>query len=269
MARKSNKITEETPELSTTLEFAKDPTSDCCSESVSHFTSPVCFNSQGLRKGVSYVFDDLGFVDWSAMIEPKYIVPNRFNFERRKQEVPTSIAGLEEKDKLVLLWGFKRVAKLRGFNSITFKPIVATDNLISLECEICWRGNFETDFRDVCFAGCGDAHIGNTFSFAKKYLTAIAENRAFVRAVRNSLDIPILGQDEIGPDNMDIATPETNGKVSPIDFLDAKLKEKGKTFESLKEKIKADDFCDASLWTSTKDVPKEQVLPIIGRYFNK
>ena len=232
--------------------------------------NPVKFNSEGLRFGVKYEFDEIGFIDWSKMIDSKYIVANRYNFEKRKEAIPTDISLLDEKDKLILLWGFKKVALLRGYNSIKFTPIVATENLISLECQICWRGNVETDFRDVCFSGCGDAHEGNTFNFAKKYLTAIAENRAFVRAVRNSLNIPILGQDEIGPDqDFSQKTNDSPQKTHPTDLLEARLKERGKSFESFKAKVQADGICDTSSWQTVKDVPVGKILEILGKYFKK
>lgn len=228
------------------------------------------FDDRGLRNGIQYVFDESGFVDWSKMIDSKYIVANRSNFKNRQQPVPSDISSLDDKDKLVLLWGFKKVAQLRGYNSIRFIPIVAHEGFISLECQICWRGNYETGFQDVCFAGCGDAHMGNTFSFAQKYLTAIAENRAFVRSVRNSLNIPILGQDEIGPTEFSDETTnnqESGAKVSPFNLLDLKLKEKGKSFESLKQKIENDKLCDTTGWEKPSDVPVEKILTILGKYF--
>lgn len=230
----------------------------------------VKFNSDGLRAGIEYKFDKLGFIDWAKMIDEKYIVANRSNLERRKQPIPTDLSCLDDKDKLVLLWGFKKVAQLRGYRSIRFFPLFVSEGLISLECQICWRGNYETDNQEICFSGCGDAHAGNTFSFAKKYLTAIAENRAFVRAVRNSLDIPISGQDEIGPDQEDASSPIVSTdslKSSPANLLKVKLKEKNKTFASLKARVEADKICDSSLWQSEEDVPLDKILTILGKYF--
>jgi len=225
------------------------------------------FNHLGLREGISYSLDHNGFIDWVKLIDSKYIVANKTNFERRKMSVPEDLSTLEDKDKLVLLWGFKSVAQIRGYRSVRFNPIFVSESLVSLECQICWRGNCETGHDEVCFSGCGDAHPGNTFSFARKYLTAIAENRAFVRAVRNSLNIPILGQDEIGPDQEDSSDKSSSGSVGPHHLLKLKLKEKGKTFDSLKKRLLAEGQIDPSEWNTEEDIPVDKLLLILGKYF--
>ncbi len=242
--------------------------------------APLSFNARGLRNGINYIYDELGFVDWKLMIEPQYVVPNRFNFEERREAIPSSAEGLDDKDKLVLLWGFKRLAQIRGIRSVKFNPLTVTNDFVSLECEICWKGNFETDFQDFCFPGTADAHHGNTFSFAKEYLTAIAENRSFIRAVRNSLNIPILGKDEIGPNGKKFDAPSTVSSASdssseerglsptsPYFLLIKNLKDKGKTFEQLKEKLVKDGNTAAATWTKVTDIPLELALDVLGKYF--
>ena len=58
-------------------------------------------------------------------------------------------------------------------------------------CSIDWIPNYETEDRAVTFSAIGDASPHNTQSFAKFFLGPIAENRAFVRCVRNFLKINI------------------------------------------------------------------------------
>ena len=221
------------------------------------------YNKYGLRDGVNYVFDDLGFIKWADMIDSKYIVVNKGNFEKFGKTAPKDPDGLADKDKLVLLFGFKRIALIRGYRSIRFSNIFAEKDFISLQCEICWRGNYETGFDDFCFTGCGDASAMNTSNFAKKYLTAIAENRAFVRAVRNSLNIPILGQDEVGTDAIEKPT-ESLVSPSPVNLVQQKLNEQGRSFETLKAKLKGHVKYDSTHWNTADDIPHYMSLGIIG-----
>ena len=55
---------------------------------------------------------------------------------------------------------------------------------------------------DNTFSAIGDASPNNTESFARFYLGPIAENRAFVRCVRNFLKINVVAQEELGSTKM-------------------------------------------------------------------
>jgi hypothetical protein len=57
-----------------------------------------------------------------------------------------------------------------------------------------------------------NATLNNTSSFATKFLETIACNRAFVRAVRNFLNVHIVGDDEI--DKSDKNSPQQSS-MSP------------------------------------------------------
>ena len=126
------------------------------------------------------------------MIRPEFLVPNK----QRTQE--TDISKLEDKDLLILLGGIKELAQIRGFKSVGYSIPSATPIYVMAACTIAWVGNYETNNEDIIFEALADASPDNTQSFAKNYLAAIAENRAFVRCVRNFLKINIVGQDEVG-----------------------------------------------------------------------
>ena len=77
--------------------------------------------------------------------------------------------------------------------------------------------NYETGGQPVSFSAIGDASLSNTFDFAQNYLAAIAENRAFVRCVRNFLKINIVAKDEIGPSNSAIDTAKVESQDEKLD----------------------------------------------------
>ena len=70
--------------------------------------------------------------------------------------------------------------------------------------------------------GLGVFRIYHTSSFATKFLETIACNRAFVRCVRNFLNVHIVGDDEI-----DKSDPTTNSleklSLSPTDIIKKQL----------------------------------------------
>lgn len=228
----------------------------------------LSFDEKGLRKSVNYVYSKDGFVDWLEMVDRSELVPFKSVFERRKEPVPKSAEGLPFEDCLILLGGFKKLARLRGFSSVRFNTVSSTMEYIDIECVINWLPNFETGGIPVEFAAKADATITNCDNFAKYYLSAMAENRAFVRAVRNFLNIPILGKDEIGKTPVDTgAVPVV--KATPHSILEDLLAERKISFDKLKAKMIKDSLGTPDSYNSIKDIPVNLVLDIIGRLKSK
>lgn len=151
----------------------------------------------GLISSVEYVFNEDGSVNWRAMIKPEFLYPNRDWFDVRKKAVPESIEGLEDKQLLIMLAGIKELAKLRGFRSVNYKITHIASNYVTASCTIKWAANYETDWTAVEFEDAANATADNTDDFCLKFLETIACNRAFVRCVRNFLNIHIVGADEM------------------------------------------------------------------------
>jgi hypothetical protein len=73
-----------------------------------------------------------------------------------------------------------------------------------------------------------NASIKNTSSFATKFLETIACNRAFVRCVRNFLNVHIVGDDEMDkstPGGPAASTAESDDPFSPTTTLKKKAKD--------------------------------------------
>lgn len=216
-------------------------------------------NEYGLLEDppIPYVFNDDGYVNWRKMIRPEFLVPNK----QRTQE--TDISKLEDKDLLILLGGIKELAQIRGFTCVSYDVPEAGPNYVIASCYINWIGNYETSNIDVSFQALADASPDNTQSFARNYLAAIAENRAFVRCVRNFLKINIVGQEEIGTKVVDEPAPEN--PMSPATVLYNLMKEKNISFEQIQKRLVKDKYEKAEEITSINDLSKPKIFELIER----
>ncbi len=206
---------------------------------------------------IPYIFNEDGYVNWRKMIRPEFLVPNK----QRTQE--TDIAKLEDKDLLILLGGIKELAQIRGFTCVSYDVPEASPNYVIASCYINWIGNYETSNVDVSFQALADASPDNTQSFARNYLAAIAENRAFVRCVRNFLKINIVGQEEIGVKV--IEEPMSDNPMSPATVLYNLMKEKNISFEQIQKRLIKDKYEKAEEVTSINDLSKPKIFELIER----
>ena len=196
-------------------------------------------NEHGLIESIGYVFNDDGSVNWRAMIAPEFLYPNRDWFDARKKPVPDSIDGLDDKQLSIMLGGIKELAKLRGFVSVRFDVKHIKDQYVTSKCCISWLGNYETNGEYVTYEDVGNATIDNTDDFCLKFLETIACNRAFVRCVRNFLNIHIVGADEIDKSKNRVAD------ISDLIVSNAlPITAQGTLEKAVNEKLKLQSFQD-------------------------
>lgn len=210
-------------------------------------------NDYGLLRNVNYIFKEDGFVDWRKMIDDKYLVP----FEDRTDE--TDISKLEDNEILILLNGIKRLAELRGYESVNIKTH-PHDGIVTAECHIKWLPNYESEGRLIESSGTADATMENTGGFG--YLGAQAGNRAFIRCVRDFLKIEIYGKDEIAPSKNGKKPNSQNNAYKTLEKL---CEEKNITFEQVKSKMTSEKHEGAEQWESFKNISKNDALAIIQR----
>jgi hypothetical protein len=221
-------------------------------------------NDDGLIEGVNYVFNDDGSVNWRAMIKPEFLYPNKDWFDLRKQSVPTSIEGLEDKQLLIMLGGIKELAKLRGFYSVRYEVNSPRENYVIAKCIINWTPNYETSGDFAVFEDVANATLANTDDFCSKFLETIACNRAFVRCVRNFLNIHIVGADEIDKSkNRAIEIPDV-----PVVSNALPITAQGTLEKAVNEKLKINDFESfkvflRSLWKKAQDNNDEEMLSLL------
>jgi hypothetical protein len=218
-------------------------------------------NSYGLLESsnINYIFNEDNTINWRAMVNPQYLVPNR----QKTQEI--DVSKLEDKDLLILLGGIKELAQIRGYTDVTYKVVAASENYFATSCRITWIPNYETEERVVTFEALADASSNNTKNFARFFLAAIAENRAFVRCVRNFLKINIVSQEELGDAKLLEETSFNENPTSPHTLLEKIMKEKSVTLENLKSKLIKEKFDNADTINNINDIPKNKIFELIER----
>jgi len=221
-------------------------------------------NEHGLIENFNYKYTEEGLIDWRSLINPKFLVPNKQNFEKKGKVVPNSIAGLDDRDLLILLQGIKEISAVRGFYSVDYNIVSPNENFVVACCRITWIPNFETEGNPVTFSALGDASPQNTTAFGKFYLAACAENRAFVRAVRNFLKINIVSQEEMGPLSSESNTVDTSSEKLAITMDECNV-----SFEQIREKLILEKREGAENYKKISDIPRVLQFELISRLKKK
>jgi len=219
-------------------------------------------NKYGLleNSNVNYVYHDDGSINWRKMVKTEYLVPNR----QKTQE--TDVTKLEDKDLLILLGGIKELAQIRGYSKVEYKVVAASENYFATSCRITWLPNYETGDKEIVFEALADATTNNTKSFARFFLAAIAENRAFVRCVRNFLKINIVSQEELGDAKLvDDSSFAQENPTSPQSLLEKVMKDKNINFDQLKKRLIKEKFDGAENLNSITDISKVKIFELIDR----
>lgn len=221
----------------------------------------VSRNKYGLLEdeSIKYVFNEDGLINWRGMVKTQYLVPNR-----QKTQI-SDVSKLEDKDLLILLGGTKELAQIRGYTKVEYKVVAATENYFATSCRITWLPNYETNGKEIVFESLADASTSNTKSFARFFLAAIAENRAFVRCVRNFLKINIVSQEELGDVKVLDEAVAVENPTSPHNLLEKIMKDKGINFETLKERLVKEKFEKIDDIKAISDIPKAKIFELIER----
>lgn len=215
---------------------------------------------------VNYVFGDDGSVDWRKMVKEEHLVPNR---QRTKE---TAVTKLEDRDLIILLAGIKELAQIRGYTDVTYDIKSPSSDYVVASCTIKWAPNFETENKEVTFSAIGDASPSNTQGFAQYFLGPIAENRAFVRCVRNFLRINIVGQEELGGASVPSGQSDAESTIetiAPSTLLSNVMKEKGVSLDAVKKVLLKEGNENAENFSSVEDIPKDLTFHLIQRIKNK
>jgi len=233
----------------------------------------------GLLPSVDYIFkeDEPNKIDWYKMIPTKFIVPNKDKFPEGTNFASLKMEEVDDNKKLILLAGFKYILSIRGYSKVTQEVVSASSQYAATVCSIEFTPNFETNMQPVTFTGEADAHLSNTYNFARDYLVAIASNRSFVRSLRNALSINVLGSDELGPQKKGDEAKEENANncnpAGPQAAVERALNKKGRTFESLKNRlIKDKEFLESAAqsaeqvmaWKNENDISNNIAIKILG-----
>jgi hypothetical protein len=226
----------------------------------------------GLLECVEYTFNPDNTINWRSMINKEYLVPNRDAFKNQKdvnlKEI--DISALPDNQLLILLAGIKELAQIRGYLNVNYDVMQAQPDYVAVKCTINWAPNYETNMQPVSFSALADAHLDNTKDFAKNFLMAIAENRAFIRTVRSFLKINIVGNDEMGKTTHVDAEVEPNTSITqPVALLQKTMEEHGVSFEQIKERAVQKKMENADSWMKIEDISPLSMFTIISGIKNK
>ena len=213
---------------------------------------------------VEYKFTDDGQIDWRKMIKSENLVPNK------SRTIENDVTKIKDYQLIILLGGIKELAQIRGYTDVTYDVTSPSSDYVVATCTISWKPNYETEGEIVVFSAIGDASPHNTNSFASNFLGPIAENRAFVRCVRNFLKINIVGKEELGgsspsPTASNTSTPTADSLMDPRSMLQTVMNEKGVGFEKIKAKLVAENYDAAEALESLNDIPKLKAFELIER----
>lgn len=233
-------------------------------------------DENGLLQNVQYIFNEDGSVNWRAMIKEEHLFPNKSHFEMYKKPVPKTIKGLKDNQLLIKLSGIKELARLRGFDSVSYETVKCQQDHVAVKCCVCFIANYETQEK-VYYEDMANATFNNTSSFATKFLETIACNRAFVRAVRNFLNVHIVGDDEI-----DKSDPSKKPAFSDADSSSAAMLSPNSVLETVVSKeLNCNSFSEfkdelrnlwtenlyrndkAKEWESFEDIPAKEARVLI------
>ena len=233
-------------------------------------------NEHGLYDHINYVYreDGLG-IDWKKMLKPEHLAFNA-QYESKIKQIykvddlsQLDKSTVEDKYLVILLSGIKYLARLRGYLNVDNVITHTSDQKATANCSIVWTPNIETNGVEVAFSDSASASTMNTQGFGSMYLESIAANRAFVRAVRNFLEINIVGFDELKGDK---EAPETTSSNSPnpVALLKDVLKKAGVTTvaelkKSEKLKDKDDKFgIHPKDWTTLDALDTADIFELIS-----
>lgn len=180
-----------------------------------------------------------GSIDWIKMIPDEFIVPQDKNYSG-------DVKDLSDRDKMILLGGWKYLLKKRGYTSKRDIIHCSTRDYVSMTCEITWAENKDIGEGSQVYSASADAHFDNTDRFMTNYLTTNAENRAFARCVRGYLNINIVGKDETNKATIDEMLKQkendstTRLHQTPQKMLQLKAESMKKTLVSAKKWLVAE-----------------------------
>lgn len=263
---------------------------------------PPLRGPDGLLLNVTYPRFPDGHVNWRGMLRPEHLYVNpdfedelkmKFGVKSRRDIDVTKCA---DHQLLVLQEGWNHLCEMRGLEALIPGPITALPGEIHTTCTVKFVPNFENPLGLTV----GDSASASLYSVSGSFqlhLAAMAFNRAFARAVRRALRIPIYGKDEYDPKaNKEYEnalkegkspivaaskaeeSPEKSGQESgffgtkPQDDLArrcAKLNKKGShTFEKIKAAAIANPSAfetDPNTWTGFDTIPNRDVFTLLDK----
>jgi hypothetical protein len=224
-------------------------------------------NEAGLLNNINYPLKSNGLIDWRKLIPREHIVLNKYNFAARaislddlsQEDLDRLIDESPEEDLVIKLAGFRELASIRGYSLIDPIPVSSSGDSVTMKVVIKWIPNIENPL-EMTVGATANASTSNTDEKFSKFLETIAENRAFIRAVRHSLGIISLGQDEMKQE--DVRAEAQTVKIQSL--LSQHLDKYSMDVDSLKELATVEGFEWNPKWTTVDRVDPAAAMSFIA-----
>lgn len=212
-------------------------------------------------------------LDWKDQIPMKFIdlsddwcaSKGIIKSDLSREEVEEKLLEVGDEAKVVLLAGFKSVAHMRGLEQIKFEPLKLEKDYVVVKCTLVFTPE---EGMPLVSEGLANSTSENTSYPFSMYLESMAENRAFIRAVRHGLNINIVGYEEIygksSGDNGLSGFDDDGSILGPNETLKKIVEAKNKTIGDLRVFLDKKGY--NKLEESMKDfsdIPAEVCLEIV------
>lgn len=223
--------------------------------------------AQFISSDTSFPRKDNGKIDWRALINKEHLALNRMALAAKGISIDTLseedeerlIAESPDEDLVIKLAGFRELADLRGYSSLTPEVLSWSPEHVVVKVTINWLPHEDCP-HFLTVGAIASASTINTDSTFSKFLETIAENRAFIRAVRHALGIVSLGQDEFKLDEVKVEAQNT--KIQS--FLNEALKKMELSLEDLKIVSANHGFTWNDKWTTVDKIDPAAALSFIA-----
>ena len=167
--------------------------------------NPLERDELGLLKSFTYPRRSDNTINWRACLLPEHLYVNpeyetmlctQFNVKKRWD---IDVTKCEDKQLLVNQAGWNHLCFLRGLKAVTPGQPVALPGEVHMSVTVEFIPNFENPYGLIR----GDSATASVYTERSKFqlhLASMAFNKAFARAVRLALRVPIYGQDEFADD---------------------------------------------------------------------
>jgi hypothetical protein len=174
---------------------------------------------------------------------------------------------LEDHQLLCKLGGYKELARLRGYSTVHYQ-LNYLENGVSAICTIQWEPNYETNDTHVSFQSIANSTSENCGDFMSSLKETQAENRAFVRCVRNFLNINIVGDDEIskGKNAVEEHQDSAPNALDPQHTLEQHAKKKYNSWAKFRDFLVEQKYkkSEEKVWNGYGDIPPQDCWKLIN-----
>lgn len=196
----------------------------------------------GLIIGYPYKFTPEGRIDWRSLVDSKFLyVANEYKDrvvkEQGKPLDQIDILTVKDDWLRIRLGGINQLANLRGYRSLEYELVTATESKAACVCRMEFIGNYETDGYPVICSAIASATLRSVDKNFSPYLETFAENRAFARCVKRALQINILSDIEIGGESKkgDDSSSVSNGDEGETSATTTNSNQGFEPYDRLKE----------------------------------